>query len=211
VKKLLFAVALLCACSPAMLWAGVVVSVESKDVSYSSSEQTGWLYVYLQSTESPQPKLKSFDVRLNLSGGSGVTFLDAQKPPGTPRLDPLPATRDYILPSGAAYTPTLDLPTQITVSDIVLNSGDDIVDGRAFAQFQYKIAGGTPPGTHNLTVAGYTELFTAVGPSGSQPLPYTVSNGAINIVPEPGTLVLLCSGALILVAIVLRRRGRVAN
>jgi hypothetical protein len=202
VKRLFVAAAaLVCACWPAMVRGELIVSVDSKDVNYSSSDQTGWLYVYLQSTESPQPKLKSFDLRLNLSGDPGFTFLDAQEPPGT-------GTLSYVLPGGAAYTVTMDSPTQITVSDIVLNSGNDVVDGRAFVQFECKVAGGTPIGAkgHVNIDTTYTDLFAAVGTYDSQQLPFTPHNGAITVIPEPGSLALLGVGMIAVAFCCVRRR-----
>jgi hypothetical protein len=96
------------------------------------------------------------------------------------------------------------------VSDVVLSSGNAIVDGDAFVQFEYKVAGGTPIGTQsNINIdTGYTDLFTAVGQYGSQPLSYTSLNGAIRVVPEPGTLVLLCIGGLAAALLGLCRRVR---
>jgi hypothetical protein len=210
VKKFLVLAVLACASLPAMVRGEVIVSVENKDVNYSLSDQTGSLYIYLHSTENPQPMLKSFDLLFTLSGASGVTLLDAQKPPGT-------GTRDYLLPSGYEHKVTQVSPAQFKVSDLVLNLGNDIVEGRAFVQVDYKIAGGTSIGSHgNITIdTGYTDLFI-VDPNNQQgqygtgflPLPYTALNGTITVVPEPGTLVLLCTGGLAVAMLALRRRVR---
>lgn len=203
-RKILFAAVLLGTCSPAMLWGAVVISVESCSVPYSPSDQTGWLYVYLHSTESPQPKLKSFDLRLSLPSGSGITFLGMEKPANPPSQ----GAWGYVLPSGAAHTATLDLPSQITVSDVVLLTGNDVIDGQPFTKFQYKIAGGTPIGTYPVKIdTGYTQLFAAVGDYGSQALTYTANNGTI-AVPEPGVLAMLFGVGGVSAVFLARRRAR---
>lgn len=196
-KKVLVAVVVALACSPTMVQASVIVSVESTTLGYSALDQTGWLYVYLQSTESPQPGLMSYDVRINLSGASGITFVGQQKAPGA-------GSRGYLLPSGTWFTSTLDSATQITVADMSLSGGDTVVDGRGFIQFQYKVAGGTV-GVGDITVdTGYTDMYK---PDYSA-ISFTTQNGKITVTPEPGTLVLLCSGGVAIALLGLRRRMR---
>jgi hypothetical protein len=205
-NKYLIPIAMACICSLNTARASLIIGVESANVGYSAFDQTGWLYVYLHSTDNPQPQLKGYDLRFNLLGNSGMLFLDAREPSGG-------ADRGYLLPSGMAYTVTQESPTQITVSDLVWNYGNNLPANGAFIQFQYEVPGGTPIGSvGDIRIdTDYTDLAIASGQYDSELRPYTVLDGTINVVPEPQSITLVCAATFIFALLGFSRFPRIEN
>lgn len=176
----LAAAVMVCACGVA--WAEVIVTLPGVDV---LPGDTDWLYCYAQSSD-PQPTLGSFDIEFVLSPpggvGTGVTLTDAVKPE---------AAYPYILPSGASNTNTLTGGDTIYTADLSF-TGDAVVDGAGFVKFEYTVANDATLGVWPLTLT-LTELYDNMGN------PLTLQqNGHINVVPEPGSLVLLAIGLAVL-------------
>lgn len=202
IRSLLLAALLLTSCQAAR--AALVLTVTASSSVYDVGD-VGTVDVLVHSTNAPNDQLDSFLFDLNVTGGSGVTFVTPQ--PETYLTDPnyVFANRSANVALGLPATAPANAGTTLTAADVSY----DLTPATLSEPLPRAIPDSTSPlllGRFAFNVGGSGNYTISIDPSSSfsnvafDTFDYTsnTANFTVTVVPEPSSmaLVLISGGAV---------------
>jgi hypothetical protein len=212
------AVALSLVLTPSLAWGAISYNFDIFDSGGTShgnslslttaqvaSGYSGYIEVFVTSTESPQPTLGDYQMRATVSTTplSGMTFTSYAKT----------TTHSYIFTPAEEFffSGLIDSADhRVIVSNASFTGTAVLADGVGLARIGYTIAAGTSTGTYTLA---FPDSLTYMDDYDANRLTITPNSGTITItaVPEPGTyaaMIGLAVGGVPLAIWLRRRRAR---
>jgi PEP-CTERM motif len=180
----------------------VTLSVEDVVLQQQGSVINGFFDVFFD-TIGPPPSMRAWNVRLNLSGPAGLTFVS----PFVQNTDVGSPTRTPVAPTDASHPQNVSSTASVLQAAglISTNPPPTLDDNDGLFRVPFQVAANVD-GVWNVTI---DTVASELSDPNANPISYIADNGTITVrpIPEPATLALFAIASVIGSVVAIRRRS----